>query len=332
MCGRRGNNKIPMVKSKLKPSPRIAAAVARGQKKGMAQAQNRSKAVKPKAGIQLDAYALAHARLLNDPCYGRLAHPVYNSADGGCLSRFEAEFTAFSGATETGGIVAFVPGGLARSVFNNAVVCTSDIVATTLVNASTSNTAPGYSFLQSTASAVRPVAACMQIAWPGTELNRQGFVALGQATGSLITEALTTNITISGVRPVAHLRSRVPETVVEVKWRPQSGDADWTDPNTSTADGDLQKKGAIFAAISNLPVGTGVRVRLICVYEWQPKAAQGMASNADDRARSRNTLTDVINVLDKDGPDWAFTVGRTASAVQTLYDAYKTGRTAMVMG
>jgi len=122
------------------------------------------------------------------------------------------------------------------------------------------------------------------------------------------------------------MRSPVPESMIEVKWRPQTGDTDWTDPATSTADGDLQKKGAIFAAFSNLPVNTGLRVRLICVYEWQPRAAQGMASNDDDRARSKNTLTDVINALDKNGPDWAFQFGRTANAVATIYDAYTTAR------
>lgn len=322
---------------KLRQNPRIQAAVARGKAQGQASAAAKSKGAKPKAKpalmAGLDAYAIAHARLLNDPCYGRLAHPIYNTADGGCLSRFEAEYTVGNGAGATGAIIAFVPGGLARSVFGNVTPITTDATATLLSNGSGSVTAPGYSFLQSTASAVRPVAACLQIAWPGTELNRQGFVALGQATGSLVTQALTTNVTVASLRPVAHLRSRMPESMVEVKWRPNAGDADWTDPNTATADGDLQKKGAIFAAISNLPADlTGARVRLIAVYEWQPKSAQGMSSNADDRARSRNTLTDVVNALDKNGPDWAYEIGRTATAVKTIYDVYTAGRSAMVLG
>lgn len=312
---------------------RILAAVERGAAKGKSQATRRSKVSKMSSASKnnsgLDAAAQAHAQLLMDPCFGRLAHPVYNTADGGCLSRFESEFTVATSAGLTGAVIAFVPGGLARSVFGNVTGIVSDTTATLLANTSSPIYSPGYAFLQSTASAVRPVAACMQVCWPGAELARQGFVALGQCTGGVVTQALSSNITVSSLRPLAHMRSRMPENVIEVKWRPQAGDADWTDPNTATPDGDLQKKGAVFCAISNLPADlTGARIRLVCVYEWQPRSAQGMASNADDRARSRNTLTDVINALDKNGPDWAYAAGRAT----TMYGAYMTGRNAMVRG
>jgi len=233
----------------------------------------------------------------------------------------------FNGATETGGIFGWIPGALPTGSWVAGV--TTDISATTLTTGFAAYQ-PGYAFLQSSASAVRCVSACIQVAWPGSELNRQGFITLGQCTGAVLTEAGAgfgaTATTVANLRPLCHLRSRVPETMAEVKWRPALGDAQWTDPSVSTGIGHINECGALLLTASNLPVATGIRVRMVATYEWVPKSAQGLTSAFDNRSRSKSTLDDVINRLDAAGPGWAFSIGRATSVLGSMREAYMFGR------
>lgn len=329
-----------MVKSNAER--RIVSAAAKGAAKGARRAAARSNAGARSTGIvnrtrgsmrALDAPAQAWLRLLNDPCYGRLTHPIYPGADGGYLSRFESEQTSFAGPGITAGVISFIPGTLPNSVFANGAV---DDTTSVSLNDSSAAQAPGYAYLRGVASAVRCVSACVQVSWPGSELNRQGFVTLGQVTGAVAATATTGfgtgTVSVSALRPLCHLRTRVPETVAEVKWRPTLADAQWHDPNVTAAVGRLNEAGAILLTASNLPASTGLRVRYIVTYEWVPKSAQGLTSSFDNRARSVNSTDDVINMLDRQGPDWAYMVGRATSVLGMMSSAYVAGRTARLMG
>lgn len=329
---------------------RIVVAVAKGVQQGATKAAKKSNAANkaprsrgrmnsvPRSVRQLDAPAVAWMKLLNDPCYGRLSHPVYPGADGGYLSRFESESTNFTGAGITGGIIGFVPGTLPSSVFSAGAV--TDIAAIAL-NDNSAGLAPGYTYLRNVASSVRCVSACMQVSWPGSEFNRQGFITLGQTSGAVIAEAAVaygnTPVTSSSLRPLCHLRTRVPETMAEVKWRPTLSDAQWHDPLVTATYGKVNEAGALLATFSNLPLdaagnGIGVRVRFIVTYEWIPRGAQGLTSGFDNRARSASSLDDVINTLDRNGPDWAFAIGRATSVLGMMGSAYVAGRAGRIMG
>jgi len=311
---------------------RAAARVLKAVQAGVSKPLKRQ-ATKPNAkrgirvGPMLDPDARSYAALLADPCYAPVAHPVYPGSDGGLLARFENEFTLATGATESATIVAYVPGAIKTSLFFPSASLVNDTTASTLFADPTNS--PGLTFLQSSASAVRVVSACMQIAWPGSELNRQGFVALGQTTGAVATEAQTTATSVAALRPLCHLRTRMPETQAEVKFRPTLGDAEWTDPNIGTATGDINRKGMLLAAISNLPAGTGVRIRLVVTYEWQPKTNNGLASSYDARAKSSSSLDDVLNALDRNGPGWAYNIGRASSSLAGMTAAYAAGASGM---
>ncbi|APG76518.1 hypothetical protein 2 [Hubei unio douglasiae virus 3] len=329
---------------------RIVVAVAKGVSQGAANAAKQSKARKggkaqrqrmsivPRSVRQLDPPAMAWLKMLNDPCYGRLSHPVYPGADGGYLSRFESEATFVAGVGTTAGIIGFVPGVLPFAVVGSGVV--SDITASALADLSAAS-APGYTYLRGVANSVRCVSACMQVSWPGSELNRQGFVTLGQSTGAVLAEAAAafgnTPVTPASLRPLCHLRTRMPETVAEVKWRPTLADAQWHDPLVAPSYGRVNEAGALLATFGNLPLdvngnGIGVRVRFIVTYEWIPRGAQGLTSGFDDRARSSNTLDDVINTLDRNGPEWAYTIGRATSVLGMMGSAYVAGRRNRLMG
>jgi len=333
-----------------KAEQRIVVAVAKGVERGAKKAAQTSKPKPPKGNSRrrmanvpksvrsLDAPAVAWLRLLNDPCYGRLTHPVYPGADGGYLSRFESEYTFGTSVGQTAGVIGFIPGTLPNSVFNGFGI--SDATAVNLGDNSASF-GPGYNYLRGVANSVRCVSACMQVAWPGSELNRQGFVTLGQSTGAVIAEAANgfgaTAVTPASLRPLCHLRTRMPETMAEVKWRPTLSDAQWHDPLVPATYGRLNEAGALVATFANLPLdgsgnGVGVRVRFIVTYEWIPRGAQGLTSGFDDRARSANSLDDVINTLDRNGPDWAYMIGRATSVMGMMGSAYMAGRGRRIVG
>jgi hypothetical protein len=145
----------------------------------------------------LDAEALCWARLLNDPCSAPLCHPVYAGADGGIVTRFETYYDVGTGATDTAGIYSFTPnaigvqGGLGTSVsFFNA----ANAGAVTALANPTSSSQPGYDFLVANATAVRCVAACIQVFYNGTEANRSGVVAYGNLSGGTALVGTSTNV------------------------------------------------------------------------------------------------------------------------------------------
>jgi hypothetical protein len=103
---------------------------------------------------------------------------------------------------------------------------------------------------------------------------------------------------------------------IEIKLRPTAADQDWTLPSAPTTQPDLNKKGAIGFTVKGIPPATGIRVRLIAVYEWQPLANQGLVTPANARNTSVNTLDHVVNFLDRTG-NW---IVRASHAANTVYN------------
>lgn len=289
-------------------------------KKSQQQQKRRPRVVRVGGDVRsyaLDGPAAAHARLLMDPCSQELTHPIYLGADGGMLMRCEQSITVASGPTETGGIVAFMPGGSFgasdSTVYVNNTAITSD-TTTTLLTPSPSS-APGSTFLINNSRAYRPVAACLQVMWPGSELNRQGFVSLGRISGAELDDARTggtgTATNVAALRQLAVATTRTPEDHLEILWKPGAGDMVFADPNNAPLGSMLTQKQALFCAFAGIPVSTGLRMRFVVVYEYTPKSGLGLSSAQESRARSRNTIDDVLNVVDRLGIN-AVKAGRAA--------------------
>lgn len=284
----------------------------------------------------LDKDAQAYANLLIDPCNAPLSHPIYAGSDGGYLGRYEADFTPQVGAGSTAGAVVFCPGVMSSNT--QGVVSTTSVNATMRLGASTtvmtdsgisyswqtcSSNAyqPGYFALSGVARAVRPVAACLQFYYVGSELNRSGVVGVCRVNGGSVLSESTTSV--DNCIALCNMVNRTPDDYIEVKWSPGDGDQMPTDPSVNSALREAEKKNAILVAWRNLPADT-VRIRLVVVYEWQPRAAgQGMLANFGSRAQSVNTLDHVINAVERIGTWWYHNSGRTANAVGTLYKAYQ---------
>jgi len=260
-------------KKQRKGNPRVAAMVARYRR-------------------GLDELGSAYARLLIDPCNAPLVHSVYGGSEGTYLMKAESIFTVGANPDATNGVLSFIPGVFPNAGlwygFNGGVTSSIAFV-------------PGSNFIINQASAVRAVAACMEISYPGSELNRAGRVHYGHANGGLVdtgVAVVTDNITPA----LAHME-RTPAGKIEVMWKPGVADGFTHDPSSTVAAADRERRSALVCAWAGLPLvgaagsaGVGLTIKLTCVYEYQPVASTGITVPTTARV-SNNTLAEVMQYL-----------------------------------
>lgn len=259
----------------------------------------------------LDKAAAEYAALIKDPCNARLTNTIWPGAEGSIVSRFESDQIIFNDATATAGLLVFVPNN--QSVWRNATLATSDTTTTTISNIAAG---PGATFAFASCGTIRCVAACAQISFPGTELNRSGLVSCGvmpfgdfylnidTSAGGV---AAPTATTVANVRTLTQHVERTPQNMCEVTWFPGPGDMKpWTPGQGASNQTAITQTGdcnALVLTCAGLPAGVGARVRFVAVYEWTPKQAQGLVSTVE-APRSSNSLNDVLRVLHGNGPNW----------------------------
>jgi hypothetical protein len=279
---------------------------------------------------RLDASAAQFARLLSDPCNGSLCHPVYSGSDVGYLGRYETDFTFSSigsnGASSNAGALLFAPGCIGVSAAdtntssgNNAVmklgILANGISDTTTVDFTCAppGVQPGSNFFAFGSEAVRPVAACLQVFYTGTELNRAGTVSLARVNaGSVLNSSGTCSV--ASLRSLSQYVDRTPASHYEIVWTPADGDQLFTDPSLITLQRQTERKNGILMTFSGLDPSL-IRVRLVVVYEWIPEPGQGLIIDSSSRNRSNNSLDHVLNALDGAGRWWI----RNANTIGTLY-------------
>lgn len=259
---------------------------------------------------QLDTAARQWAELIADPCNAKLTNSIWPGTTGSFVARFETDYVLFSDATATAGVVVFVPGS--NSVYTPTAIPTGDNMSLLLAN---SGNGPGANFLSTSAGSIRCVAACAQLSFPGTELNRCGVVGGGVSTFGTFAQNVTTaggggnmSITAAEVRAMCQHTERMPASAMEILWMPGAGDQDWFElrggQNNSAVVDLISDKNCIMLSASGFPAGTGIRVRLVSVLEWVPKSGRGLVSTVEV-PKSNNTINDVLRALPASrGTDW----------------------------
>jgi len=265
---------------------------------------------------RFDQAALDYLKLLQDPCSGPLVHPVMPGAGGGQIARFESFLTLGDGTNDTAFAVHWTPnamgivsGNTACATVLQATTRPSSVVATPSVMSDYSTYTPGYNWLRSNASAVRCIAACMQIYTNASEMNRSGFISTGVTTNSLIVS--TDQTSPIAIRPNLPVMVRAPESVMETLWSPTPFDANFIDPVVAAAS-PIGGCGAITACGTGLAVGTGVTIKLTAVYEYQPSQNTGMAATVKKSVETNNTFNDVMRFLERNSM-WWFRAGKVVS-------------------
>lgn len=293
--------------------------------------KNSKKARKPRQKLNgrlsgLDTAAYAYARLLADPCNAPLVHPIYPGGDSGNLFRSESVISVGYGATSTAGAFHWTPGYL-NGTQDNILWMDAATSSTSVTASNLGAYAPGYTFLSNNTRAVRCVAACMKITYGGSEASRSGRVHYGQSSASYITTGQSN--TVDQVATSLQHYSRTPPDTIELVWKPNIGDCAFTDPTANDVPAVHSQKAALTFAWANIPPSTGMIIHMTAVYEWQPLSGLGMGHNNLGKARSRNTLDDVIDALISAGYGFVRNAG---SAAGTFLGAGVTAALGQVYG
>jgi hypothetical protein len=274
----------------------------------------------------LDEAAAAWARLLDDPCAALLAPPCYpTGSGGGTLVRVEADYV-YGGGANTAAAVLFTPALMGTNPGSVQDVSMSGFVAVTDATSTAWNSTDLFAFQPGSStgaqwSGVRPVAACVQMYWPGSELNRQGIVSLGNVSAGLLESTPTT---VSFLRTLSQNVQRTPEGMVEIKWRPGEADNQFLNPNAPPAtNATLAGHNSILVTWAGIPVSTGMRFRAVVVYEVQFNTGTGFVVQPQVRSGSRYSVNDILGYLDSTG-NWALkTLGQGVGAYNTGARLYK---------
>lgn len=251
----------------------------------------------PKMG--LDSAGIAYARLLSDPCHAPMAHPTYSGTEGGYLVRCDQFVTLNEGATDTAGYFHWTP-----SLINNASVlwkATTSGSAASTPSLGGSAINPGQTFLESTASVARCVAACLKVTYNGAENTRAGRVHYGQVSGGYVTSA--SSVSPNEFAMALPSFERTPAGVIELLWKPNDADQLFSKPGSANADDSAKnnKAASLSFCWSGLPAATGLNFHLTAVWEWQPQFGDGIANPNLSKSPSQNTLDEVINYLIRSG-------------------------------
>lgn len=250
--------------------------------------------------VRLDSNAAAYARLLADPCAAPLVHPVYPGGDAGFLFRADSVGSIGGGATDTSGILHWVPGYVNSSNTELLIGAASGSGAN--ITATASGIGPGKAFLNANAFGARCVAACLKISYPGAESGRAGRLHYGHTQAGTIDSGDV--VTVDGVAPLVQHYTRTPPEIVEIIWRPGIADTEFNDPNSAASAALRDRKSAITVAWAGLPVNTGLTFHFTAVYEWTPRPTAGVSTNTSGKNQSNNTMDQVLDALTRAGFHW----------------------------
>lgn len=263
----------------------------------------------------LDAAAVAWAKLLADPCSAPLTGPCYPTGSGGFLVRVESDLLYSYSATSVAGAMMFIPGMLQQVTGQVCSVQYIDSAAdnTTVGWTAYTNGQPGIGPAAGNQwSSARPVAACAQLMWPGSELNRQGVVSMGVVPGAMYDNPANS---VAQWRTACEKVFRMPDSICEVKWRPGEADNQFSAPSAVEPATLVDGKNALLITYSGLPVSTGVRIRLVAVYEVTPSAAFGTVVTMESPAAapSKNSVNEILSTMDRAG-NWAYSLASSPAA------------------
>lgn len=284
--------------------------------KRKASAAGKPKLARPKAKASttgmLDAGALAHRRLLLDPCNAPLAGPVYSGSGSGQFRRYRSIIVAEGNSVEGCYVFQFAANSLWKASH----------VSSTAGDPYTFGSG-GAIFVDGNAfnthSEVRCIAACVKVRYVGTEAERKGTIGLlssafnYQGTGEQSSAAEDTTRC-----PVVH---RTGEVQHEVKWCPSAQDEQFRVPGN----GDYSIPGAACCVVAyrGVPAQT-IQFEVTAVYEVE-LANQGVVTSV--APTSQTTLNQLLRTL---GPvsQWAYgniiapTIRAAAgAAVNTMYSS-----------
>lgn len=251
----------------------------------------------------LDRMGLAYARLLQDPCGAPLAYPVWGSQEGSLLVKTEQIINVGVDAANLNGVFAWCPGTATTTAFATMIECKSLASNTNIQTATASGTgytvtdlqanSPGRVFLTTQTSVYRPIAACVEVMYNGSESSRSGSIGGGCVAGGTWYNTIITADQIAALVPHGE---RTPVGKTEFLWYPSGSDDIFQDPSDAIASQQVERRNSIIVNWAGLAANTGLRIKLTGIYEYKPKVASGIAMPTPE-AGSRNTMREVLGSI-----------------------------------
>nr|WRQ65487.1 hypothetical protein [Tolivirales sp.] len=262
--------------------------------------------------FNLPAAATAYAKLLADPCNASLVAAPIGDGGGSLVVRMETDFLTGQGAGATATAIMWAP-SMPGCYYTNVSLPTDGTAFTWQTATPTNAFIPGIDFLNNNAGQFRCISGCMQVYWPGSELNRQGIISMSRVGAELP----ATN-TVTAYRSTAQYIERTPEGFAEIVWRPNDADLLFSEPGAEdSASATGQKRSALVVTAAGLPAATGIRVRIVACYEYIPKVSSGLKLSSRGHYGGI-TLGSVLNTLDRTG-DWMYnTAHQTGRALSSI--------------
>lgn len=252
----------------------------------------------------LDEHAVKAAHMYYDPCGSDLAPSVY-PGDRGYVNRWTSALTAGGVTGETCCIQIFKPGVNVTAGSGNAVPTADISVGYTDVNA------PGAAFLNTNASKVRCLGACIQVR-PNVAPNTcTGQIYFGVLPASSIPDGATAT-TYNGI--FASLSQSVSASQalmqpLEVKWSPGAFDDRYCPVTGITSDDDTDRNIIVVLGIG-LPPGTGLHMKLTAIYEWIPARSVFTTIDSTSINPSKCDFNCVLRNLKRKDTEWWFSLGK----------------------
>lgn len=262
----------------------------------------RKQLANPRLG--LDQHAIAHARMLDDPCDSMLEESVY-PGDRGYVQRFVANASYGAGAGATAWFAVWKPGNIVSTNF--------DSVTSGVTNALSFQKAswPGAAFLAGNTSKTRAVSFCMTFRPVASANNATGTIHFGVVNaqtfingGSLSPDIIASYCTNSVSAAQALINP------LEVKWCPGGFDDRYC-ATTSLSDDDSDRNVLIVCGIG-FPPATGVQYRATAIVEWAPTGSSGVMQDATSVGKSHNTIHDVTRALKQKNANWWWQLGKSS--------------------
>lgn len=304
------------------------------QKKSAAARPRRSRSVRL-APAGYTTSAMEYAQMLCDPCNSTLKPPLYPGSVGSNVMRFRAEHV-IGNATSTACALAYHP-------VYGAFTLTADsgsVASTFTYNA---DATPGDAFLATSGSvqSTRGVAGCVQLAYPGTEFNRSGYVSMGVISGATIWNALASTsgggglpISPTDLLEILTHSQRMPVDEVECAWVPSFGDQEfssltvYTTANSLAIKENFEKANFVTFIVQGAQASSAgiIRVTNTGILEVNWKGGRGLVSNAAHVQTNPTTFTSVVAALQRKDPHWYINAAKkVARLVGTAAGGYASG-------
>lgn len=254
-----------------------------------------------------DYRAIAHGRMMTDPCNAPLDHGVYPGQKG-FISRCSQVFPVNLTATQTAFLLTVTP----AAALSYSVAATDASAAIAVGYAQTF--VPGAAYLNTNARSVRALGACFEFFTNAAPLNAQGTFYYGVVPHSVIANGAPN---IGAVLPNLQYMSKVNADAYEVKWRPGAKDEFYTTPNQNVSGAEWDDLNSLVLCGSGFPVSSSITIKVTIIYEWLPATNLGLATPAAQGASSVKA-SQVVAHLDESHQHWW--AGRAGDAGKFIWN------------